>query len=133
MIKADLGRRSVIIGLVGPLGAGKTTLTKLLAKELGIKQIIVSPTFVLNSEYTIQDLGFKVRLQHIDCWRMEDFDELRNTGLGRMLQNKDLIVIEWAEKFRPEILDLGSLAKIIWVEMEYGEKENERKIQITGY
>ncbi|MCX6784926.1 MAG: tRNA (adenosine(37)-N6)-threonylcarbamoyltransferase complex ATPase subunit type 1 TsaE, partial [Candidatus Komeilibacteria bacterium] len=46
--------QSAVLGLVGPLGAGKTTLVQYLAKELGVKQIVNSPTFVLMKEYLIK-------------------------------------------------------------------------------
>ena len=87
-----------VIALTGPLGAGKTTLTKAIAKELGIKDIVVSPTFILHREYP--------GLDHIDAWRVEDFSEIERLGLIEMIKNKHLVIIEWADKFRKQISNL---------------------------
>lgn len=110
-----------IIALEGPLGAGKTTLTKAVAEEMGIKDVVVSPTFILHREYP--------GLDHIDAWRVEDFSEIERLGLAKMLANKHLVVIEWADKFDKEIKKLSNEAiKIVWVKIGYGEEENERRI-----
>lgn len=110
-----------IIAMEGPLGAGKTTLTKAIAKELGIKDIVVSPTFILHRDYP--------GLDHIDAWRVEDFSEIERLGLSEMIKNKHLIIIEWADKFAEEIKKLSDEdIKIVWVKLEYGDNENERRI-----
>src|SRR3972149_11064357 len=59
--KKILALKPGLIALEGPLGAGKTTLTKAIAKELGIGDVIVSPTFILHREYP--------GLDHVDAWR----------------------------------------------------------------
>ena len=123
-----MGLRPIILALEGPLGAGKTTLTKELAKVMGVKDEIVSPTFVLHRQYE----GYAgLVLNHIDCYRMEEFGELLQIGLRKMIGRKSLIVIEWADKFEKEIKGLrDEESKVIWVKMKYGGKENERKIRI---
>lgn len=121
-----------IIAMEGPLGAGKTTLTKAIAKELGIKDVIVSPTFVLSTQYRLRRASraiLSTQLDHIDAWRVEDFGEIERLGLSEMIKDKHLIIIEWADKFAEEIKRLSNEdTKIIWVKIEYGEKENERRI-----
>jgi len=112
--------RPNIIAVEGPLGAGKTTLTKAIAGELGIKDVVVSPTFVLHREYP--------GLDHIDAWRVEDFEEIEKLGLSEMLANKHLVIIEWADKFQAQISKLKSQNKIVWVKLEYGERPNERRV-----
>ena len=113
-----------IIAVEGPLGAGKTTLTKAIAGELGIKDVVVSPTFVLHREYP--------GLDHIDAWRVEEFGEIERLGLSEMLANKHLVIIEWADKFGQEIKRLSDEGtKVVWVKLEYSDNEDERRITVT--
>ena len=120
LAKEILKLRPGIVALEGPLGAGKTALTKVLARELGIKDEIVSPTFVLLRQYG--------NLNHIDCWRMESGEELEQLGFEKMLDSRSLIVVEWADRVRETVLKYKNKAIIVWVKLEYGKKENERRI-----
>ena len=123
-IKDKVGKEAIVIALSGPLGAGKTTLVKAIAKEMGIKDVVVSPTFILHREYP--------GLDHIDAWRVEDFLEIERLGLAKMLANKHLVIIEWADKFSEEIKKLSTKdTKIVWVKLEYGKNEIERLITVT--
>jgi len=112
-----------IIGLSGELGGGKTTFVKGLAKGLGIKEIVASPTFVL-----IKDYG---KLVHIDLYRLLGKAEIESLGLSDYLGQKDKIcVIEWAEKIKKWLAELP--AKKIWVEFEYVD-EHTRKIKVKDF
>lgn len=87
----------VIVTLSGELGAGKTTLTQEVAKLLGVKQRIVSPTFVIMKKYKTTDQRFKF-LIHIDAYRLKNSQELLNLGWEELIKNKEnLIIIEWPE------------------------------------
>ena len=86
-----------IVTFSGDLGAGKTTLTKEVARLLGVKREIVSPTFVIMKRYEIKNKNFK-NLIHIDAYRLKNGGELLNLGFEEISQNKDnLIIIEWPE------------------------------------
>ncbi|MEK7164143.1 MAG: tRNA (adenosine(37)-N6)-threonylcarbamoyltransferase complex ATPase subunit type 1 TsaE [Patescibacteria group bacterium] len=119
-----LARKPNIIALSGSLGAGKTTLTKEIAKALGIRENIISPTYVLETEYRI--LNTEHCFVHIDCYRMETVDELTRLGIKDRIKHKDIIVVEWADKF-PEFFKNYSTT---YVTISLGEKENERMIEI---
>ena len=100
MLKAD-SANAIVLTLVGDLGAGKTTFTQWLARELGIEETIISPTFVIAKFYdttrTQEQLGFK-QLIHIDAYRLEESDEIKVLGFEKMLaQPNTLIVVEWPE------------------------------------
>ncbi len=90
---------AVVLALSGDLGAGKTTFTQHLAKELGVTETITSPTFVIMKKYPLpNDPQFKY-LVHIDAYRLEDPEELLVLNLNTELQNEgNLVVVEWAEK-----------------------------------
>lgn len=78
--------------LVGELGAGKTTFTKLLFAHLGIKTPVTSPTFVLMKKY--QGL---IKLYHIDGYRLESKEDL---GFSELLED-GAVFVEWPDKLLP--------------------------------
>lgn len=86
------------ITLNGDLGAGKTTLTKSIAKVLNIKDNITSPTFTILNEYETD----KIKLYHFDMYRIETEDDLIELGFEDIFNfstSKDCyILVEWAEK-----------------------------------
>lgn len=91
-----------VVGLSGELGAGKTTFTKEVAKILGIKENLSSPTFVLMKKYKIPylipDTLYRF-LVHIDAYRIEDPDELVRLGWEKIISDpNNLVFVEWPEK-----------------------------------
>jgi tRNA threonylcarbamoyladenosine biosynthesis protein TsaE len=87
-----------VVVLRGDLGAGKTTLMKGIAAALGAAEAedVTSPTFTLVHEY----VGPKVRLYHLDLYRLETERELLTLGLEEMAEQPDaLVLVEWGEKF----------------------------------
>ncbi|MFA6386744.1 MAG: tRNA (adenosine(37)-N6)-threonylcarbamoyltransferase complex ATPase subunit type 1 TsaE [Candidatus Paceibacterota bacterium] len=105
--KALLGKKNnaTIISLSGDLGAGKTTITKEIAKQLGIKENVVSPTFVIMKIYKLESnskhySNFK-KLIHIDAYRIEDAKEFINFDWEEIISDKEnLVVLEWPEKIK---------------------------------
>lgn len=87
-----------VVALIGDLGAGKTYLTRGIARGLGIEEPVTSPTFILVAEYTTA-AGFT--LYHADCYRL---DEIRGAaealaiGLDEMLNSDGVAVVEWADR-----------------------------------
>lgn len=82
-----------LIALDGDLGAGKTTLTQGLAKGLGVKDIVNSPTFTLIHEYQ----GSQLPLYHFDVYRLEKPEELEDLGYEEYFYGEGVTVVEWAE------------------------------------
>jgi len=94
---ARLARRlrgGEILGLVGPLGSGKTCFAKGIARGLAISQIITSPSFVLLKSYQ-----GRLALHHVDFYRLETSDDYFSIGMDEFLSPDDVIVIEWADRF----------------------------------
>lgn len=81
-----------VVALSGPLGSGKTTFVKGLARALGVKETITSPTFTIISEYQ-----GNIPLYHMDLYRIDSAEEFENTGGGELLSGSGVSVIEWAE------------------------------------
>lgn len=113
-----------IVCLKGELGAGKTAFTKLVAKKLGIKEQITSPTFVIFKTYQLKNSDFKT-LFHIDAYRLKTEKELKDLGWDDFAKNpENLIFIEWPENV-PEIIP----KKAVIIEFEVlGDSKREINI-----
>ncbi len=102
---ADSLKGGEIILLNGNLGAGKTTFTKGLAKALGVKDTVTSPTFTFMKEYN----EGRIPLYHFDMYRVESEEELYELGLNDYLYMQGVCVIEW-NKFEniknPIVIDI---------------------------
>lgn len=91
-----------ILGLSGPLGAGKTTFVQYLAKELGASGAPKSPTFSLLRTYQLRSKYPLKRLVHIDAYRIEKPEDLLPLNLEEELAEPGtVLVIEWAERVAP--------------------------------
>lgn len=82
-----------MVALVGPLGAGKTQLAKGVAEGLGVTGTVNSPTFVLMNEH-----DGRLRLFHIDAYRLDDPEEAIAAGLLDERLAAGVAVIEWADR-----------------------------------
>ena len=82
-----------LLALIGPLGAGKTELAKGVAEGLGVTGVVNSPTFVLMNEH----VG-RLRLYHIDAYRLDDPEEALAAGLFDDRQAAGVAVVEWADR-----------------------------------
>lgn len=88
---------SGIIALSGDLGAGKTTFTQGFAQGLGIKDKILSPTFVLIRQHKIPSTN--KYLFHIDLYRLDNIKNLKELGIEEIIKDsQNIVLIEWAEK-----------------------------------
>ncbi len=99
------GSQAAVVLLEGDLGGGKTTFTQALARELGVKNYLTSPTFVLMKSYKISpEVTERLRLSvknliHIDAYRLNSGADLLNLGWAELVANPaHLIVLEWPEK-----------------------------------
>lgn len=92
-------KSATLVTLSGDLGAGKTAFTKALARELGVTEVVNSPTFVLEKIYQLDSGKNFKRLIHIDAYRLEQGSDLAPLGFDESMKDADnLIVLEWPEK-----------------------------------
>lgn len=106
-----------LVVLRGEVGAGKTTLVKGIAAALGAasEEDVTSPTFTLVHGYS----GPKVRLYHLDLYRLETEKELATLGIDEMAAEPNaLVLVEWGERF--ESIVSRSDAEIA---MEHGDAD----------
>jgi len=127
-------KRDEVIALFGNLGSGKTTFVQGLARGLGIKQRIISPTFIIIRKYQISNISprfgeageFPIsNFYHIDLYRIQKTEGL---GLEEIINSRDgIIAIEWAEK-------IEKLLPKKRIEIYFENiSENERKITLKKY
>lgn len=88
-----------ILLLKGNLGAGKTTFTKFLLKNLGSKDEVSSPTYAIVNEYYTP----KGKVFHFDLYRMKNITEVYDIGMDEYLDNAQLCIIEWPEIYEEEL------------------------------
>ena len=123
------GNTATIIALSGDLGAGKTTLTQQIAKELGITSNVISPTFVIMKTYELNSGGKLppaklARLIHIDAYRLKSHTELLTLGFTELLADpQNLILIEW-----PEMVSEIIPENAIQIKLSH-KSEEEREIE----
>ena len=111
-----------VLGLIGPLGAGKTTVVQMLAKELGVLQRPRSPSYTLLQPYTLpHEIRGISTLVHVDAYRVSG-PELLDAGLAEYLADPHaLIAVEWADRLS------GLLpAHTITLTLTPGRKPSER-------
>lgn len=132
-------KKGAVVALYGELGSGKTTFIQGLARGLGIKRRVISPTFVFIRQYLITNHPrprlrlaeggqSPITFYHVDLYRVEKYKDTKGLGLEEIFADKNAVVaIEWAEKIK-KILP----KKRIDVYFEY-VSENKRKIHISSY
>ena len=111
-----------VIAFKGGLGAGKTCFTRGLARGLGFKGSVTSPTFAIINEYS----GGRLNLYHFDMYRVTGWEDLYSTGYFDYLDAGGVIAAEWSENITsalPQNTIYVSIEKIC---------DEARKITITG-
>jgi len=86
-----------VVELVGDVGAGKTTITKGIAKGLHISEEITSPTFTLSKHYSFSKSGKKHFLVHYDFYRLQDPGVMAEDLLESINDPNTITIIEWGD------------------------------------
>lgn len=113
--------------LSGPLGAGKTTFVQALARVLGIKDKVNSPSYTIVGEYTVPSHSVIKKLIHVDLYRLEknvSEDPAIKDVFEQIHEPGRLTVIEWGER-------LGKKAPAgKWIKFDYGSTADERVVTL---
>jgi len=121
-------RGGEVLALYGALGTGKTQFVKGLAKGLGIKRTVTSPTFVIAKFYPFKKHNQKSCFCHFDLYRVKSAAGLSLAGLTERLQDRGLIVaIEW-----PKIASRRLPKKTLKLFFSHGKKLQERTIKFPS-
>ena len=110
-----------ILAYRGDLGAGKTAFTRGLAKGLGAKDMVTSPTYTIVNEY----LSGRLPLFHFDMYRLTSADDLWDIGWEDYLERGGVCAVEWSENVT------DALENPIFIRLEKVD-ENTRRITIEG-
>ena len=112
-----------VICLIGELGAGKTNLTKSIAKGLGVKDYVTSPTFTLINEYK----GANFPLYHFDVYRLEGVEDILDLGFEEYFYSKGVTIVEWGNKIEKALPE-----DVLTIEMKMGSYIYERVLNLSS-
>jgi len=116
---------ALVVALEGDLGGGKTTFAQGFAKGLGIREKILSPTFVIMRIFNMRKSDFR-KFVHIDAYRLKDAKELQTLGWKDILKERHAIVlVEWADRVRRALPE-----EYIRIQFEFVD-EKTRKIVLN--
>lgn len=107
--------RQLVIGMVGTLGAGKTTMTQQIAAALGLDTAeVTSPTFNLLSSYQGTLREQPIELHHLDAYRLGDEDEFLELGVEELFEAENSwVIIEWADR-----VEAVMPPETLWIELD---------------
>ena len=109
---------NTVFALYGKMGAGKTTFVKALCEELGVTDVITSPTFAIVNEYRSDETGELI--YHFDFYRIKKLSEVDDMGYEDYFYSGALCFIEWPELVE-ELLP-GNAVKVTIEELENGNR-----------
>jgi len=89
-----------VVALIGPLGAGKTTLVKAIAEGLGVNEsrLVNSPTFVL-----IQEYSGRLPIYHFDAYRLRSSTDFFDLGVNEYFEGFGVCLVEWADRVASDL------------------------------
>ena len=114
---------NTVFALYGKMGAGKTTFIKAVCEELGVSDVITSPTFAIVNEYRSDIAGELI--YHFDFYRIKKLEEVYDMGYEDYLYSGALCFIEWPEKI--EDLLPGDVVEVAITENPDGSRTVEVK------
>ena len=111
-----------VVAFRGGLGMGKTCFTRGLARGLGFKGAVTSPTFALINEY----IGGRLPLYHFDMYRISGWEDLYSTGFFDYIEQGGVIAAEWSENIENALPE--STVTVTFVRLD----DNKREVTVNG-
>ena len=111
-----------VVAFRGGLGMGKTCFTRGLARGLGFKGDVTSPTFALINEY----IGGRLPLYHFDMYRISGWEDLYSTGFFDYIEQGGVIAAEWSENIENALPE--STVTVTFVCLD----DNKREVTVNG-
>ncbi len=100
VLKSAPQKSAIVLGLQGNLGGGKTTFLQGFAKGLGVKDKVLSPTFVILKRFKITNSKFS-NFYHIDCYRLKNHKDILELDFKEIIKDpKNIVAIEWPERIK---------------------------------
>jgi tRNA threonylcarbamoyladenosine biosynthesis protein TsaE len=118
---AGLATPGDLLVLAGELGAGKTAFAQGYGRALGVTEPITSPTFTLANRYE-----GRMEVNHLDVYRLEQLDEIKELGLYELIDGEGVTLIEWGDAIAPV---LG--ADFLEVRLGFGVADDDRVVELT--
>lgn len=112
-----------LLVLAGEMGAGKTAFAQGFARGLGIEEVVTSPTFTIIREYA----GGRLALHHLDVYRLDHLREVADLGLGEMLDEDAVMLVEWGDAVLPALPD-----QYLDVRITFGDGDDDRHLELAG-
>lgn len=120
---AELAVAGDLLVLAGEMGAGKTAFVQGFARGLGITDQVTSPTFTIVQEYG----GGRLAVHHLDVYRLETLREVTDLGLGEMLDEDAVMLVEWGDAVLPVLPD-----QYLEVRITFGDGDDDRTLELRG-
>lgn len=123
-VLSGLCRAGDLIVLAGEMGAGKTAFAQGFARGLGVAEPVTSPTFTIVREYEGTDLA----LHHLDVYRLDQLREVAELGVGEMLDEDAVMIVEWGDAILPALGD-----RYLEVRITFGAGDDDRLLELTPH
>ena len=117
---AELCQVGDLLVLAGDLGAGKTAFTQGFGRALGVTDPITSPTFTLANEYS-----GRMVVHHLDVYRIEQLEEVRDLALPELLDGPAITLIEWGDSIAPALPN-----DYLEIRFTFGDGDDDRELQL---
>ena len=111
-----------VVVLAGEMGAGKTAFSQGFARGLGITEAVTSPTFTIVREYE----GGRLALHHLDVYRLDQLREGAELGVGEMLDEDAVMLVEWGDAVLPALGD-----QYLEIRITFGDGDDDRILDLA--